>query len=608
MERICKIKLMNFVKKTTLVIIVLFISFVIAACKKDKVKKIVITMSLSNNYVNKLSPVVKVFNEQNDNYTIELDVIENENAKNYKLVHNKLNGDLIVFDNYAIINKYGKYLYNLKRCEVVSKYQSSIINNMKTFDNKLYGLPSIGRLYTNCYNVALLNDYNYTIPSNLDDLLNLAKRMQPRIEQNKILKTSSSIGGKDSVVFALMQFAYPYFLSTTRGNTFLQEYFIGKTKIGNAENIEYFELIFKNLLYSYNLNLYSLKDLNQNISDGVAEFNNNKSVIIQNSAVNPIDNEISISNYEFYPFVGTYANNNWLATKPLYYLSINGNVDDDTLAGCLEFLEFYSSSKGQEVAKGSIDEGNSIKYISFIADTYYEISAKYKTIKKTIEKGKVYLIDVFSYIFASNVDYIISYLKNEITFENMVYNIDCNVYSSTHSLNEKVAVDNNFDYDPKLIGKKELKIANFIADAFKSSAKVDSVCLKPDLIKGNIYDDGMYIDEISFVLASQKLVYARLSVKQLKSIIQENFSSDYLPLISGFRINGFNDLKICNSSNIELDDNKILYMLIDYALVDGKNISYGKSVDTQDLFKEYLNNNPKITVGDCDNRYGENND
>lgn len=140
-------------------------------------------MSLSNNYVDKLSLVVEVFNEQNGNYTIKLDVVENENAKNYKLVHNKLNGDLIVFNNY------GKYLYNLKRWEVVSKYQSSIINNMKTFDNKLYGLPSIGRLYTNCYNVALLNDYNYTISSNLDDLLNLAKRMQPRIEQYKILKT-----------------------------------------------------------------------------------------------------------------------------------------------------------------------------------------------------------------------------------------------------------------------------------------------------------------------------------------------------------------------------------------------------------------------------------
>lgn len=146
-------------------------------------------MRLSKNYVDKLSLVVEVFNEQNGNYTIKLDVVENENAKNYKLVHNKLNGDLIVFNNYATINNYGKYLYNLKRWEVVSKYQSSIIINMKTFDNKLYGLSSIGRLYTNCYNIALLNDYNYTISSNLDDLLNLAKRMQPRIEQDKTLKT-----------------------------------------------------------------------------------------------------------------------------------------------------------------------------------------------------------------------------------------------------------------------------------------------------------------------------------------------------------------------------------------------------------------------------------
>ena len=54
-------------------------------------------MRLSNNYVDKLSLVVEVFNEQNGNYTIKLDAVENENAKNYKLVHNKLNGDLIVF-------------------------------------------------------------------------------------------------------------------------------------------------------------------------------------------------------------------------------------------------------------------------------------------------------------------------------------------------------------------------------------------------------------------------------------------------------------------------------------------------------------------------------
>lgn len=41
--------------------------------KKDKAKKIEITMSLSSNYVDELSPVVEAFNEQNGNYTIKLD-------------------------------------------------------------------------------------------------------------------------------------------------------------------------------------------------------------------------------------------------------------------------------------------------------------------------------------------------------------------------------------------------------------------------------------------------------------------------------------------------------------------------------------------------------
>lgn len=88
-------------------------------------------MSLSNNYVDKLSHVVETFNEQNGNYTIKLDVVENENNKYFKV----LDSCLVSFDLetlYAVPWKYEKESFQVPdSIKTITSYAICDLTNVK---------------------------------------------------------------------------------------------------------------------------------------------------------------------------------------------------------------------------------------------------------------------------------------------------------------------------------------------------------------------------------------------------------------------------------------------------------------------------------------------
>ena len=218
-----------------LIVITLFLSGCTTKIDLDDFENL--TISASEGQASELETIVAAFNDKYDGvYQIKLDISLNEDVKNYKLTHNDINADIIAFDSFNTANEFGSnYLIDLTLDDMVNKYQSSIISYIKDNDERLFCFPSLGRFYANFFNLNIINKYNFSIPTTLDELLILAKRSESKVKSSELKITSSTIGGNDSVLFALMQIAFPEFLATTKGNYFLKEFKKGNANMSDSE-------------------------------------------------------------------------------------------------------------------------------------------------------------------------------------------------------------------------------------------------------------------------------------------------------------------------------------------------------------------------------------
>lgn len=581
-----------------------FIIFlVLSACKHNDIDKTGLTLGVASENVFMLQGIVNAYNKENPDNFITIDPIKSEESKNYRLEHDALDDELLIFDNYSDANYYGEYLYDLKRLDVVNNYQISTINALKTTSDCLYVLPSIGKFYTNAINLDALKDYATDIPKNTDELLTLAYRVNNKVNESKYIRTSSSCGGTDSVLIALMQIAFPRLFANISGNHFLKEYINCNAKMMDENYYSYFVGIFNQLSYIYNLNLYSLDDVDKSSTMCLDEFNNGLTIMMQNSIDDPIDEYVLNQNVAYFPYVAKDNNQEWLASKPLYYLAINKNIEANKLDKAIDFLKFFSASENQQYMKINKSKNNiTDTYVSYIKNTYIEVNSKYQNVLNVVKSGRVFIVDIFQSIYRKNISTIIQFLKNEISLDNLLKQIDDYVYNIYTSNRKKINVSSDFNYFDENSNSLETRLGNFYIDGIRKEAGADAVIINYDSINENIYADGIYLDEIDSVFVNKKLYYVKIKVSDLKKIIFK----EKLPLISGIRIN---DGKIYSINKKELPDDYIIYALIDTDyLSDNLDVTIGKEVLSNTLFSAYLAENDVIIDINLDGRYGEYNE
>lgn len=597
------------IKKISIVLLTCM-CLILIGCTKKNLEKEKIIMSVSSAQETMLDNIVYKFNSMNDKYEIIFETNQTEQIKNYKLEHNVLKGDIIAFDSYIEANNYSSQLMDLRTKEFITRYQVSITNYLKTANDELYVVPSIGKFYSNCYNMDMIKSYNYSVPTTLQEMITFAQRNEIKLDGRKFSKTSSTIGGEESLGIALAQLAFPYFLSTTKGNFFLKEYINGNTKMNSDEYSKYFSVIFKNLLYLYDLKFYSLDDINKTFDDGLNEFVNKKTILIQNSIEYPLNPEAMDMNCAFVPFVGEKSHQQWIASKPIYYLTINKNVSNKVKDGIYEFFEYFSSLEGQHdmINYGYQKDQLNNNFVTYLKDSYIKLDDMYKEIENVIRSGRIFLIDLYTYVFNKNVESIISYLKKEISIEELFKSFDDKIRALNSQQRIRIESSGTFDFDTKNVKSEETLIANYIADAInKQMDSANAVCLKNGIIKANIYSDGIYLDELNIILDNSEIIYAKIKVKDLKEIISKLIEQDEMPIISGLRLELKNGVvKLYNNNKKELNDDNYINVIIDTSFLDGyTDVSLGKKHDILSIMTSYLEKVQKIEMPVYDKRYGE---
>lgn len=590
-----------------LIVITLFLSGCNAKLDSDDFENL--TISASEGQASELETIVAAFNDKYDGvYQIKLDISLNEDVKNYKLTHNDINADIIAFDSFNTANEFGSnYLIDLTLDDMVNKYQSSIISYIKDNDERIFCFPSLGRFYANFFNLNIINKYNFSIPTTLDELLILAKRSESKVKSSELKITSSTIGGNDSVLFALMQIAFPEFLATTKGNYFLKEFKKGNANMSDSEYCEYFKSIFRKFHQLYYNSYYSLDDIKKTLLDGVDDYINGKSMVLQTSIDYQYYDVIEQENSILYPFAGNGKNQEWIASKPLFYLGVNKNISNNKYNAAKTFFDFFTSNEGQIImSSDSRRLSNNKCFISYVKDVYFELGSEYENMIKPIEDGRVFIVDTFFQIFEDHVDSLVKYLNNSISIDDLIKVIDKRNYKVDSDAFE-INILGTFDYDESTFNKRESKIGDYFTDTLRKYANVGAVILDNNLLKANIYSDGLLSTDLDIIINDTDLVYKKISVYELQYIIKKYTDLEQIPLISGIRISkGLGGLNIYNQAGNNLNKADRIVVLIDSKILSSNDMydDTDIKVDLIQTFKKILNNQTNITVPKLDNRYG----
>ncbi|MDY4822696.1 MAG: hypothetical protein SO148_02700, partial [Candidatus Onthovivens sp.] len=119
------------------------ISIAVSDMSKDSL------ISLKNGFINKYP-----------NINIEIKEFKDASTINYLLNHNKLNCDLVAFEEFNDSIIYSSKLGSLNRFEGLNKLRNEMLTHIKDNKGNIYSLPSVGKLYCNILNLDLFNQYD----------------------------------------------------------------------------------------------------------------------------------------------------------------------------------------------------------------------------------------------------------------------------------------------------------------------------------------------------------------------------------------------------------------------------------------------------------------
>lgn len=366
-------------------IVALSVAFNFVSCgKKTKTEATVLSLGISADDEAALAAFTKQFNAENEDVQVTLRVYATESEKNYYHSHNADDCDMYAF-NYAFsANRYKDRLLSLDRNACTNRYLVSIVNGLRASDESLYVLPADGYYYTQCFNVDMLTARGPELPSTFTDLKMLASRLKAYASGTDE-PSSASVGGTDSVLFALMSVAYPQYLNTVRGATFLSRLADGGVSVLDEEYRTEWEDIFENLQMLYDENFYSLQDISQSLGEGLSRFNGGEAYALQNgSNVNAAKDISKDLNVKYTAFVGNEERDACFGSMPALYLSLSASMKDDgaKLSAAQRILDYFATAEGQNLLHRP-DTGN--EYISYLKrsssnlpEIYADLQAQYK--------------------------------------------------------------------------------------------------------------------------------------------------------------------------------------------------------------------------------------
>ena len=335
------------------------ISIAVSDMSKDSL------ISLKNGFINKYP-----------NINIEIKEFKDASSINYLLNHNKLDCDLVAFEEFNDSIIYSSKLGSLNRFEGLNKIRNDMLTHIKDNKGNIYSLPSVGKLYCNILNLDLFNQYDVPLYNTIDELKNI-----PNIEGKEIFTSTFT----NSMLDCLMQLSIPTFLSSVEGIKFLNDYYDGMVSIKDTKYEEIYIDIFSNLYSLYQKNFFA-PILNKGDTHLFYEGNAFINSIVYNENANKILGEKNVNfSYTAYPFVGYTSFDKWVAAKPQFYLSVVYSSLKEKSDSIFNLLNYFLSVDGQQCLITLENNELLTNSYSYLKDFQFQLYSPYSSLKPYIE-------------------------------------------------------------------------------------------------------------------------------------------------------------------------------------------------------------------------------
>lgn len=557
------------------------------ACRKQKIEQKVLTVAVTEKTKAAIETLADAFQRDNPDVDVVIKEYRSEEEKNYYLSHGAGDADLYTFDYALIANDYKDFLYALDRVGPANRYRVSIANQLRADDNKIYVLPADGYCYSSCYNVAKLAEHRLEVPETVADLTTLSVRLK-KYEKGDIYAASATIGGTNSVLFALMSVAYPLYLNTVSGTAFLSGYLAGDFAMSDDEYRNEWIGIFEQLKLLYDNGFYSLADLEKTAEEGVNRFNAGNAFAMQStSSIMKDDVFAKEEDVVLSPFVGNSARDACFGSMPMLYLAMAKETGTHSVkfAAAKRFLEYYSTEQGQAlIRKGKNAEDTA--YVSYLKNVSVDYSPMYVDLQSKINEGRLFITDRFHYIFSVCTSDIVSFLSAEKNVDALLTSLDETVeaYGSKNGgamaeIGETLAFDRSETYE------KATPLGDYFANAFLYSDYIDAAIYPSVYLKSPLFSGTLSESELETVFPQQTMVYVRLKASDYVAVYQAINEHCY-PVTAKVAVEGENAYL---AGGKQLSPDELLYALIpkEYAYAV-KNGTFGREQTSTDLLVRYF--------------------
>lgn len=550
------------------------------ACS-EKAEPTVISIGTTEQTAVVLAPLVDRFNEMNgEGSRAILHIYRTEEIKNYYLSHGMEDCDIYTFDYAVSANRYSDQLASLDRNVYTNRYMVSIINSLRASDGHLYVIPSDGFYYTQSYNTDLLAQYGLEVPTTIGDLKILASRLRT-IALEDGCSTSASLGGDDSVLFALMSVAYPLFLSTVRGAEALRGLADGSLSFTDPAYEDDWREIFVNLQVLYNNDFYTLDDLDRTTAEGLDRFNAGKAFAMQNSARVDLSPEMNVA---YAPFVGNEGRDACFGSVPALYLAASGKISTagtGKYAAVSAFFDLFSTSEGQAL----LHTGET-QYVSYLKNSTNTMLPVISNLQSDAVNGSFFVVDSFFNLFGLCVEEICDFLSSRTNLATMMRDVDKKLEEEKHSVESSLTViDMTLPFDEERSWQEPSELGAYYAGALASVNFVDAAVLPSTALRCSLLSGVLTASMLDTVFSDVSLVYAEVTVADLLRV-HAWIQCDCYPLLSGVRIEG--DTVLREGGRRLSADERVYILMPDAAReVLGADAVIGQTVSSQTLLRTY---------------------
>lgn len=551
--------------------------------KEDEMLTITCT---SEDYYN-INTLGKIFAKEN-NIIIKYNILDNNTMK-YKLNHNGVESDLILFDSIIDVNNFKDILVDITTNDYVSNYNHYYNNYFKSNDDRIYVFPSPGKIYSYVLNDDLIKELNVSKPSTLEEL----KEFSSRIKDYTIPFLSGEYGN-DVYLDLFMQVSVPLFFGYIEGFQFFENYVKGNLTISNSI---YTSTIKNTLNEMYSLCNNGFFNGYVNGKDNFNKFKNGQSILysLNEKTVFNKDNNLNFE-YSLFPFLGETNRDTWICAQPDFYLSMLKDSYSKRRDLLDKFTDFYTSVKGQKLMMKGRSEMYQENGISFINDIEINTYGSYLQLEKYIAKGKVFIADKFKAVFKMSNDTIKKYINGDNSIEETILGMDSNFASYLNNKNNIYIVEDFFDLDSDLKTRKE-NILKKISSRLKDITKCDLFLLDYDFLKQDVLDFKLYQNELEIVFNVDSCVYPQnIKGSVLKEYIDKNMTSDFNDKVYVNGINYVNGGYVLNDGSSIRDDKDYFVMLPSRYLNEDSSAS--KDIKTYNLYKLYVDTLTNIVLGE----------